>query len=99
LHALGETVALGTVVTGELSKVTAPTLVVHSRRDRVIQPRSAEIAFESIGSAHKRLVWFERSGHEMFLDSEHEAVATTIADFRGLGHVGAQRDCQLLIRP
>lgn len=81
LHAVREVRALGKVVEGSLPKVTTPTLIVHSRQDRVIQPRSAEIAFESIGSANKRLVWFERSGHEMFLDSEREAVATTIAAF------------------
>ena len=74
-------IALGKVVEGELPNVTAPTLIVHSRQDRVIQPRSAKIAFESIVSTNKRLVWFERSGHEMFLDSERDAVATTIADF------------------
>jgi carboxylesterase len=81
LHAVREVIALGKVVEGELPNVTAPTLIVHSRQDRVIQPRSAEIAFESIVSTNKRLVWFERSGHEMFLDSERDAVATTIADF------------------
>lgn len=81
LHALREMLALGTVVTGELSMVTAPTLVVHSRRDRVILPKSAEIAFQSIGATDKHLVWFEHSGHEMFLDSERDTVATTIADF------------------
>lgn len=81
LHAIREVIALGRVVENELAKIKAPTLIIHSRRDRVILPQSAEIAFQSIGATDKRLVWFEHSGHEMFLDSERDAVAAALGGF------------------
>lgn len=64
-----------------LSFVKAPILVLHSKRDQVIAPRSAEIIHEKVSSKDRSLIWFERSGHEMLLDCEREAVVTTIMEF------------------
>ncbi len=64
-----------------LSFVKAPILVLHSKRDQVITPQSANIIHEKVSSADRSLVWFERSGHEMLLDCEREAVVGTILEF------------------
>ncbi len=64
-----------------LSFVKAPILILHSKRDQVIAPRSANIIHEKVSSPDRTLVWFERSGHEMLLDCEREAVVGTIVEF------------------
>lgn len=57
-----------------LGQVRCPTLIVQSRRDRVLVPEGARWAYERIPAAEKRLVWLERSGHNVLVDVEREAV-------------------------
>ncbi len=64
-----------------LSFVKAPILILQSKRDQVVAPRSATIIHEKVSSKDRSLVWFERSGHEMLLDCEREAVVQTIMEF------------------
>lgn len=64
-----------------LSFVIADALIIHSRKDRVILPKSAEIIHNRISSKNKRLVWFEESGHEMLLDLEADKVTAVVGDF------------------
>ncbi len=64
-----------------LSFVRCPTLVLHSRVDQVVHPKAADVIYEKIQAKDKRLVWFEKSGHEMLLDMEAPQVTETIVDF------------------
>lgn len=64
-----------------LSFVKAPTLVLHSKVDQVVHPKAAAIIYSKIQTRNKKLVWFEKSGHEMLLDMESEQVLATITDF------------------
>ena len=65
----------------ELEKIRCPALVIHSRKDQVILPGSAELAVKHLASKDKRLKWFEQSGHEMFWDMERDALCETIVKF------------------
>lgn len=80
-RAIVELVTFGRVVARRLPEVRAPLLVIAPRHDRVIRPASAEAVYRRAGSTEKRLVWFERSGHEMLQDLEREAVLDEIAAF------------------
>lgn len=64
-----------------LSFVRAPILILHSRKDNIITPRSAEIIYRKVSSKDKKIVWFEKSGHEMLLDLERDEVIKVIVDF------------------
>jgi carboxylesterase len=64
-----------------LAEVRAPTLVIHSRADRVIHPASATRVHTRLGCAQKEIRWFERSGHEMLVDCEAEAVLDAVEAF------------------
>lgn len=68
-------------ILANLRHVTAPLLVVHSRADRVVPARAAETVLAGAASRHKQIAWFERSGHEMLLDCEAEAVCDRIQEF------------------
>ncbi len=64
-----------------LGQVRTPTLLLHSRVDRVIHPSSATRIYARLGSTEKELRWFERSGHEMLVDCEAPAVLDAIEEF------------------
>jgi carboxylesterase len=61
--------------------VAVPTLILHGRRDETAHPSDAELLYGLIGSADKRLVWFEQSGHLLTIDTEADAVCKTITRF------------------
>jgi acetyl-CoA synthetase len=62
-----------------LPRVATPTLVVQSREDETVHPRSARYIYEHVGAPFKRLVWLERSAHVATLDAERGHVALEIA--------------------
>lgn len=64
-----------------LGAVRTPTLILHSRADRVIHPSSATRIYARLGTPHKELRWFTRSGHEMLVDCEAPAVLDAIEAF------------------
>jgi carboxylesterase len=64
-----------------LAKVTCPVLMLHSWGDRAAAPKRAEKAFEAIGSADKRAVWYEESNHHLLWDWEREEVKGEILRF------------------
>jgi carboxylesterase len=68
-------------VLADLPRVVAPMLVVQSRIDRVVPARAAEQVLAGAASPRKEIAWFERSGHEMILDCEAEAVCRRVAEF------------------
>jgi len=66
------------VIERELPRIKAPALIMHGRGDRTVDVRNAPFLLERIGSADKQLVWFERSGHCITIDLEHDQVFETV---------------------
>ncbi len=66
-----------------LPEIDVPALIIQSHNDSTVAPESAEIVYEGISTpAHdKRIVWFEETEHEMFLDCEREAVLEVVVDY------------------
>jgi len=64
-----------------LSFVKADILILHSKKDQIIAPKSAQIIYEKVSSKNKELKWFEKSGHEMLLDLERDDVIKATVDF------------------
>lgn len=81
LDALVSLYRYGPLVERLLPRVRAPLLVIHSRRDLVIKPISANIIHARAGSTDKQLMWFERSGHEMLQDLEAADVVAAVEAF------------------
>ncbi|MFN8500258.1 MAG: alpha/beta fold hydrolase, partial [Anaerolineae bacterium] len=61
--------------------LTVPALVMQGQQDRVVPPRDAAVLYGLLGSADKRLLTFERSGHMLVSDVEREAVWDAVAAF------------------
>ena len=51
--------------------------------EHTVNPKSAQYIYDNLGTSKeaKELVWFEKSGHILTLDCEHEKVFKTVADF------------------
>jgi len=81
LDALVSLYRYGPIVEQMLPRVHAPLLVIHSHRDLVIKPISANVIHARAGSIDKQLLWFERSGHEMLQDLEAADVVAAIEAF------------------
>lgn len=75
---------------GHLGEIRVPALVLHSRKDTIIHPITVKLLEERLGSPQKRVIWFERSGHEMMQDLEAEAVFEAIGGY--LAELAGGRD-------
>ncbi|OGO47171.1 MAG: hypothetical protein A2Z30_01775 [Chloroflexi bacterium RBG_16_64_43] len=64
-----------------LPRVTAPTLIIHSRTDGGVAPENAQVIFDRLGAAERELLWIERSGHVLTEDAEHLRVWRACADW------------------
>lgn len=61
--------------------VKTPVLIVQSKMDATVNPRSAQYIYDKIGSTEKDLLWLERSGHLVVLDKERERLFKRIEQF------------------
>lgn len=67
----------------ELKKFDRPVLIIESKKDQVVDPKAAQVIYDKISTkkSDKKIVWFKKSGHEMCLDLEAEAVLDTIGSY------------------
>ena len=68
-----------------IQKITIPCLVLQSKIEHTVNPKSAQYIYECLATAKekKELVWLEKSGHILTLDCEHKQVFQKIGDFFG----------------
>ncbi|MCC6324811.1 MAG: alpha/beta fold hydrolase [Candidatus Brocadia sp.] len=76
----GLTEIMNVVNTG-LQEVRSPALVIHSKKDLLAAPASAQHVMRHLGSDYKRLVWLERSHHLVMYDKEKDRVFRAIKEF------------------
>jgi carboxylesterase len=80
MEAIAEFLAFSKQARDRLPEVRVPTLVIQSRGDTTVAPESAEIVLSGIGTPpdEKRIIWFERTEHEIFRDVEAEAAIAAV---------------------
>ena len=64
-----------------LPSVTCPILLIHSKKDSVVNASGARHVYDRVGSEDRQLLLLERSGHVLSLDSEWPVVAARIHRF------------------
>lgn len=64
-----------------LPKITIPCLIVQSRAEHTVAPKSAQYIYDNLGSKQKKLLWLESSGHIVTLDHERETVFEEVSNF------------------
>lgn len=68
-------------VLARLPKIQNPVLIMQGKLDLTIDPQSAQVVYDRIGSTRKEFYWLERSGHVIILDQELDIVAQRTLDF------------------
>lgn len=64
-----------------LKKITVPTLLLEAVNDRLVDPRSCEIAYRRISSEKKEIFRYEKSAHNLLMSMERDAVCQKVLDF------------------
>ena len=64
-----------------LALIRCPILIVQSQDDRTVRAVSADIIYRGVSSAHKEVLWLERSGHGVPIGPEHQRLFDTCAAF------------------
>jgi carboxylesterase len=73
LWGAGEVYLLQRRVRRALAAVRQPLLIFQGRRDGHLTPQAPQIVYDGVGSTDKRVVWLEKSGHNLLIDGEREA--------------------------
>ncbi len=68
-------------VKGNLDKISAPTLVIHSKDDVYVPANSAEEIFKRLINSEKELLYIEKAGHVITRDGNIEFVFNKVAEF------------------
>jgi pimeloyl-ACP methyl ester carboxylesterase len=74
LWGAGELYVLQREVRHALPAIRQPILIFQGRRDAQVDPRAAQILYDTIGSTDKQVIWLENSGHNLLADGERESV-------------------------
>jgi carboxylesterase len=65
----------------QVDLIYAPTFVVQSRDDHMINPDSANIIYNEVESVDKKIKWYEESGHVITLDKERDQLHKDVFQF------------------
>lgn len=67
----------------QLSRVKTPSLLIQSRKDGTVAPENMDIIYQGISTTteQKKIVWFEKTGHDMFRDCERDAIIGVITNY------------------
>ena len=65
----------------DLPEVHVPVLLIHSRRDTTVDPRTMPRLYKPLGAGDKRMLWLENSGHIVTEDRERDLVYVSIRDW------------------
>lgn len=61
-------------VRSKLAELDKPILILQSKKEHTVDPKSAQIIYDEVGSKQKKLYWLEESGHSIMTDKEREFV-------------------------
>jgi carboxylesterase len=81
LASVQELIRLQRLVRGRLARVSAPILVAHGALDRTARPSDARSIHAGVGSAERKLLMLEASGHVATVDHDGPLLARTVAEF------------------
>lgn len=69
------------MVRGNLNDVNVPLFVAQAENDKVINPESANIIFETSGTDEKIIKWYDNGGHVLTIDESKEELFEDIYSF------------------
>jgi carboxylesterase len=85
MGALLSLLAFVSATSQRLHQVSLPALILQSHGDPTVLDASAVTLVSGLGTsaADKRIVWLQRSGHELLQDVDRAAVTDAVVEFVG----------------
>jgi esterase/lipase len=65
----------------ELTKVTSPSLIIHSKEDSITSPVSSEFVYNQIGSPKKELLILDDINHNPLVSQRKDVIFSRIIEF------------------
>jgi alpha-beta hydrolase superfamily lysophospholipase len=62
----------------EAGRITLPLLIVQGSADRLVDPTGAQLLYDTVASADKRLIVYEGFYHEVFNEPERDRVLSDV---------------------
>ncbi len=81
MRVIGQLLSLLKHTRQDLTDVTAPALLIHSRKDRTVHFSNLQYIYDRIASEKKELFILEESYHVISIDVEKEKVFQVVSDF------------------
>jgi carboxylesterase len=83
MDALMSFLSFTTLTRRRLAEVGVPTMILQSRADPVVSPGNVALLQAALATppSQQRVVWFERSRHELFRDCDGPAAVGTVVGF------------------
>jgi carboxylesterase len=81
LAAVSSAMELIEQVKPQLPAIQAPTLIIQSPKDTVVDPAGATFLYNQLGTKDKQLYWLQTSDHIMTLDRERDVVLLKVGEF------------------
>lgn len=69
------------MVRGNLENVNVPLFVAQATHDKVIDPNSANVIFNSAETEEKEIKWYDKGGHVLTIDESKEELFEDIYNF------------------
>ena len=82
---VGDLLHLIALARRNLFAITCPTLVVQSRADNTIHPKSADIILQGIRSEKKAVLWLDDMPHVVTISREYRRIAKAMGEFLRAG--------------
>lgn len=80
-HAVVEVIDLLGEMRLALPQVKTPTLLIHSRNDRILPQHNLTNIYEQLGSENKQILWVENSSHNLPRDAERFRIFQAAHEF------------------
>jgi alpha-beta hydrolase superfamily lysophospholipase len=68
-------------VEAEASRITLPILILQGTGDRLVSPAGAQMLYDRVSSADKKLIFYEGFYHEVFNEPGHDRVLADVAQW------------------
>ncbi|OGY09145.1 MAG: hypothetical protein A2782_03215 [Candidatus Blackburnbacteria bacterium RIFCSPHIGHO2_01_FULL_43_15b] len=69
------------VTPSSLPKITAPTLIIQSSQEKIVNPDSAQYIHEKLASKNKRILWMNGSTHALTIAEKRNLIFNTVYHF------------------
>jgi carboxylesterase len=65
----------------DLPEVHTPTLLMHARQDKTVDPATMPRIYARLGAEDKQMIWLENSGHVVTVDYDRQLVCAAMERF------------------